>query len=102
MYILRIFNEFEIAAVSFAVGFPLMVLHRRRGRSEREYVGKRVGMQIARTNTVIQKRRVKSMEVIDTDGVGNPARVSCTGCVVCLYVRKGPCMFFQVSTGERN
>ena len=63
MYILRIFNEFEIAAVSFAVGFPLMVLHRRRGRSEREYVGKRVGMQIARKPSTCLLHRVHCLSL---------------------------------------
>lgn len=57
MYAPRIWNEFEIAAVSLAVGFPLAVLHRRRGRSERAYVGKRMGA--ARANLEIEKERVK-------------------------------------------
>lgn len=118
MYAPRIWNEFEIAAVSLAVGFPLAVLHRRRGRSERAYVGKRMGA--ARANLEIEKGRVKSKRVklgenwqpylhvlrrqdSETRRIFEAAecgsdrhrwsrRYSMTvlGSVVCPYVRRGP------------
>lgn len=120
MYAPRIWNEFEIAAVSLAVGFPLAVLHRRRGRSERADVGKRIGLQTARANLEIEKGRVKSKRVklgenwqpylhvlrrqdsetrrifeaaeCGSDRYRWSRRYSMTvlGSVVCPYVRRGP------------
>lgn len=118
MYALRIWNGFEIAAVSLAVGFPLAVLHRRRGRSERAAVGKRIGMLTARTNLEIEKGRVRSKRVklgenwqphllrrqdSETRRISEVAEcgsdryrwsrrhsMAVLGSVVCLCVRRGP------------